>query len=104
MHQNIQHIFEMAQVSNEQRVFFVETYFRTNIYKKVKEAFSDKIPEIAVPSKSTLERNVKIHRNYGTSLNRNKETSGTSAQTGENIEAQSQSLCQRQPSFHKIIV
>ena len=34
----------MAQLSNEQRVFVVETYFRTNSYKKVKEAFSDKSP------------------------------------------------------------
>ena len=41
MHQNIEklkNIFEMAQLSNEQRVFVVETYFRTNSYRKVKEA------------------------------------------------------------------
>ena len=44
MHQNIENIFQMAQLSNEQRVFVVETYFRTNSYKKVKEAFSDKFP------------------------------------------------------------
>ena len=31
-------IFEMAQLSNEPRVFVVETYFRTNGNKKVKEA------------------------------------------------------------------
>ena len=34
----------MSQLSNEQRVFVVETYYRTNSYKKVKEAFSDKFP------------------------------------------------------------
>ena len=32
----------MAQLSNGQRVFVVEMYFRTNSYTKVKEAFSDK--------------------------------------------------------------
>ena len=33
----------MAQLSNEQRVFVVETYFRKKIvFKEVKEAFSDK--------------------------------------------------------------
>ena len=56
----------MAQLSNEQRVFVVETYFRTNSYKKVKEAFPDKFPE----------RDVKKYRNHATSLNRNKENSG----------------------------
>ena len=30
--------FEMAQLSNEQRVFVVETYFRRTSYKKVKGA------------------------------------------------------------------
>ena len=34
----LKNIFEMAQLSNEQRVFVVETYFRTNSYKKVREA------------------------------------------------------------------
>ena len=34
----LKNIFEMAQLSDEQRVFVVETYFRTNSYKKVKEA------------------------------------------------------------------
>ena len=79
----------MAQLSNEQRVFVVETYFRPNSYKKVKEAFSDKFPERAVPSKSTIERNVKKYRNHTTSLNRNKENSGRrrSARTVECIEA-----------------
>ena len=40
----LKNIFEIAQLSNEQLVFVVETYFRTNSYKKVKEAFSDKFP------------------------------------------------------------
>ena len=55
----------------------------------VKEAFLDKFPERAVPSKSTIERNVKKYRNHATSLNRNKENSGRkrSARTVENIEA-----------------
>ena len=76
----------MAQLSNEQCVFVVETYFRTNSYKNVKEAFSDKFPERAVPSKSTIDRNVKKYRNHATSLNRNKENSGRrSARTAENI-------------------
>ena len=52
----LKNIFEMVQLSNEPRVFVVETYFRTNSYKKVKEAFSDKFPEKAVPSKSTKEK------------------------------------------------
>ena len=42
--ETLKYIFEMAQLSNEQRVFVVETYFRTNSYKKVKETFPDKFP------------------------------------------------------------
>ena len=76
-----------AQLSYEQRVFVVETYFRTNSYKKVKEAFPGKFPERVVPSKSTIERNVKKYRNHATSLNRNKENSGRkrSARTAKTL-------------------
>ena len=83
---------------NEQRVFVVETYFRTNSYKKVKEAFSDKFSEKAVPSKSSIERNVKKYRNHAMSINRNKENSGRkrSARTVENIEAV-RALLERNP-------
>ena len=31
---SLKNIFEMAQLSSEQLVFVVETYFRTNSYKK----------------------------------------------------------------------
>ena len=88
----------MAQLSNEQRVYVVETYFRTNSYEKVKEVFSDKFRERAVPSISTIERNVKKYRNHATSLNRNKENSGRrwSTRTVENIEAV-RALLERNP-------
>ena len=64
----------------------------------VKEAFSDKFPERAVPSKSTIERNVKKYRNHATSLNRNKKNSGRkrSARTVEKIEAV-RALLERNP-------
>ena len=34
----LKNIFEMAQLSNEQRVFVVETYFRTNSYLESKRS------------------------------------------------------------------
>ena len=62
----------MGQLSTEQCVFVVEIYHRTKSFLKVKEAFYEQYPDTEVPSKSTMQRNVKKYHDHGTSLNRNK--------------------------------
>ena len=62
----------MEQLSNNQRVFVVETFFRTNSFKRVREEFSLRFPDRRAPSKSTIQRNVEKYRTHATSLNRNK--------------------------------
>ena len=78
----------MAILSKEQRVYIVETYFRTNSIKQVKAGFTDRFPERELPSTSTIQRNVEKYRKHATSLNRNKEKSGRkrTARSDENIE------------------
>ena len=45
----LKNIFETAQLSNEQHVFVVETYFRTNSYKKVREASTTPPESLQIP-------------------------------------------------------
>ena len=66
----------MAQLNNNQRVFVVERYFRTNSFKQVRDEFSLRFLGRRPPSKSTIQRNVEKYRPRATSLNRNKGNSG----------------------------
>ena len=61
----------MAQLNNNQRVFVVERFFRTNSFKQVRDEFSLRFPGRRPPSKSTIQRNVEKYRTHATSLNRN---------------------------------
>ena len=49
-------IFIMEHFNNNQRVFLVETYFRTNSFKRVREEFLVRFPGRRAPSKSTIQR------------------------------------------------
>ena len=84
----------MEQLSNNQRVFVVETYFRTNSFKRAREEFSLRFPDRRAPSKSTIQRNVEKYRTHATSLNRNTGNSGapTTVRTPETIDAVRQLL------------
>ena len=84
----------MVQLSSEQRVFLVETFFRTNSFKQVREQFLLRFPDRNAPSKSTIQRNVEKYRTYGTSLNMNKGNSGppTRVRTPETIDVVRQLL------------
>ena len=48
----------MVQLNNNQRVFVVERFFRTNSFKQVRGEFSLQFPGRRPPSKSTIQRNV----------------------------------------------
>ena len=84
----------MEQLSNNQRLSVVETYFRTNSFKLVREEFSLRFPDRRAPSKSTIQRNVEKYRTHATSLNRNMGNSGapTMVRTPETIDAVRQLL------------
>ena len=81
----------MEQLSNNQRVFVVETYFRTNSFKRVREEFSLRFPDRRAPSKPTIQRNVEKYRTHATSLNR-KTGAPTTVRTPETIDAVRQLL------------
>ena len=53
----------MAQLNNNQRVFVVERFFRTNSFKQVRDEFSLRFPGRRPPSKSTIQRNVETFTN-----------------------------------------
>ena len=69
-------LFEMAQLTTDQRVFIVENFLETGSINDVKALFRATFPERNVPSMSTIQRNVEKYHLHGTSLNRNKGNSG----------------------------
>ena len=60
----------MPQLSKEQRVFVVRTYYETKKYSEVINLFSHRFPGQDPPNK-TIWRNVNKYENHATSLNRN---------------------------------
>ena len=55
----------MAQLSNEQRVFVVETYFRTNSYKKVREASTTPPESLQIPRQRVCDEFDNLRQNPG---------------------------------------
>ena len=62
---------EMVQLTSEQRVFVVKTYFQTEKYTEVRRLFQERYPDRPPPNKTAIWKNVNA-----TSLNMNQ---------GENI-------------------
>ena len=75
------------QLTVEQRVFMVSTYFETKSYNAVREAFVQRFPGRNAPCKNTVYKNIQKYKENGTSLNLNKSRSGRrrSVRTAENI-------------------
>ena len=66
----------MPQLSKEQRVFVVRTYYEMKKYSEVINLFSHRFPGQDPPNKTTIWRNVNKYENHATSLNRNPKNSG----------------------------
>ena len=64
------------QLTTEQRVFVVKTYYKTISYLEVKEAFRRTFSENDPPTNRTIWKNVKKYEREATSLNINKRRSG----------------------------
>ena len=79
---------KMGQLTVEQRVMIVDSFIRTQSYKRVQDEFSELYPNRAVPARSTILRNVKKFQRTGTTHNLNEHHSGRqrTARTAENIE------------------
>ena len=80
--------FNMGQLTTEQRVFVITTYYETRSPHAIQEAFMQQFPDRQPPNKTTIWRNVFKYERKGTSLICNKGNSGRrrSVRTGENIE------------------
>ena len=78
----------MAQLSKEQRVFVVKTYYQTKKFITVQQLFRQAFPDRNPPTKSTIWKNVQKYENHGTSLNRNAKNSGRrrTVRSNENID------------------
>ena len=79
----------MPQLSKEQRVFVVRTYYETKKYSEIINLFSHRFLGQDPPNKTTIWRNVNKYENHATSLNRNPKNSGRkrTARSEENIDA-----------------
>jgi hypothetical protein len=64
------------QYTPQQRAFMVSTFTRTGSVAQTRALFAQQYPNINVPSKCTVKRNVVKYNNHGTSRNFNKERSG----------------------------
>ena len=78
----------MVQLTVEQRIFVVETFFSTNSYVEVRRRFEVQFPGRRPPTNMNIYRNVNKYRQHGTSLNRKSSNSGRprSGRSIENIE------------------
>ena len=78
----------MVQLTVEQRVFVVKTFYSTRSYVEVRRLFQQQFPDRLPPTDMTIYRNVNKYSQHGTSLNRNSGNSGRprSARTIENID------------------
>ena len=79
----------MVQLTVQERVFIVKTYFETHSFQEIQRLFALQFPQKTPPVKSTLWRTVKNYLNHGTSLNRNPSNSGRkrTGRSQDNIEA-----------------
>ena len=66
----------MVQLSVDQRVFVIKTFFETRILLQVQRLFRERFPGREPPNKTTIWKNVKKYSEHGTSLNMNAKRSG----------------------------
>lgn len=79
----------MGQLTVQERVFVVKTYFETHSFQEVRRLFLLQFPQKTPPVKATVWRTVKKYLDHGTSLNRNPCNSGRkrTGRSDENIDA-----------------
>ena len=84
----------MAQLSKEQRVFVVKTYYETGKYIEVINLFRQRFPGRNPPNKTTIWRNIIKYETHATSLNRNPNNSGRrrTGRSQENIDEVQEAL------------
>ena len=84
----------MVQLTVEQHIFVVTTYFLTGSYVEVRRRFQRKFPGRRPPTDMTIYRNVHKYAEHGTSLNRNSVASGRprSGRSVENIDRVQEAL------------
>ena len=77
----------MVQLTKEQRIFVVLTYWETKSYVATNRLFRQRFPDREPPAKHTIYKNVKKYLEKGMSLNTNKNNSGRRrmALTPENV-------------------
>ena len=85
------------QLTMEQHIFIVKSYYETKSYNQVQTKSRDLFPEHLQPNKTTIQKNDKHYQRDGTSLNMNNMNKGRSGRrittrTQENIEALWQAL------------
>ena len=69
-------VFIMVQLTVQEQVFIVRTYFETHSFQEIHRLFVLQFPQKTPPVKATLWKTVKKYLNHGTSLNRNPGNSG----------------------------
>ena len=76
------------QLTMEERIFIVKSYYETKSYNQVQTKLRTLFPERLLPNKTTIRKNVKKYERDGTSLNMNKGISRRriTTRTQENIE------------------
>ena len=84
----------MVQLTIQQRIFVVRTYFETKSYVEVRRLFQNEFPGRRPPTDMTIYRNVIKYSQHGTSLNRNSACSGRprSGRSNENIDRVQEAL------------
>ena len=89
-------VVKMVQLTKDQGVFVVKTFFETGSLQATQDAFRVNFPDRDPPVKSTIWSNVKKYQDHGTSQNRNNGNSGRrrTVRTAENVEAVRQQLQQ----------
>ena len=84
----------MPQLTKEQRVFVVKSYYQTQKFSVIRDLFRQKYPDRDPPNKTTIWRNIQKYEAHGTSLNRNKGNSGRkrTGRSNENIDTVQETL------------
>ena len=84
----------MMQLTTEQRVFLVKSYFETDSFVEVQRLFAFRFPNRNPPHKKNIWKNVQKYLNHGTSLNRNSSSCGwkRTGRSQENIDVVQEEL------------
>lgn len=95
-HVVVKDIFRMVrpQYTPQQRSYLVSTYHRTNSVAQTRRLFANEFPNVRVPHRNTITKNVHKFSTHGTSQNRNKQGSGRpkSGRSVRNIQAVHQAI------------